>query len=694
MVDSIMDDRSGGDVEPAGSSPNTVEKQTARDDESGETSHNAQERMASITSDSARVIKEETPSESDHALQLERMNDSWEKDTKAGMSKYDIQQKSQRKSHYIQFRFKHNEYAVTCDTSMTVFEALNTSNIFKNIKKKNMKKEMVIQRPKGQVPRAAVKTDFPCCLIQSDEILNITFINKDGNASAEHKPTVDISNPDSFVTFYIHTTGGETVKLLMKNKNLRLNVDDVCVYAFKGEDFLTALSRDGRFIDDIFKKIYALCEMDSEKIHEMSNDVKHFSQMHFKVIFISDIDQPDTQNVLDTTKTESDSVASTSTLTENVDPSLQLPINNEKEKTRRRKRPQKKKGPKREIQNSKEILGILRAQFKGLMETVKKRENLKKNPEVLKFFREEYHKSVENFSEVKKVKQLMRLSDSVCQIRVGGGAVGTGFLLFDRFILTNAHVIGISTELTPENVAQYTAVFDYEDMDLKVKRIPVKQLIAFCYGKADGGMHLDYALLELDSGDEIAESPKIDSAKEIAVYPELLSSYSPNPPNKGHICILGHPGEGVKKMDPCFIIERENRLKAADKNASVNKHLIHVMMEVYKEQKWDFSAHENKFTYDSCFFHGSSGSPVFDEHCKLIGVHTGGYKYNEEGTKTRSVMEYGFTMQPILESISAQAKIKGLHEIVNALKPYISKSKSSEDQQNSTDCEMVDAEQS
>ncbi len=139
---------------------------------------------------------------------------------------------------------------------------------------------------------------------------------------------------------------------------------------------------------------------------------------------------------------------------------------------------------------------------------------------------------------------------------------------------------------------------------------------------------------------------------------------------------MGHPGEGVKKMDPCFIIERENR----QKHVSENQHLINVMNEVCLKEICDSSACENKFTYDSCFYHGSSGSPVFDVDCNLIGIHSGGYEYKTEGDKTWSVMEYGCSMQPILENIKAQARIKGLSNIVSVIEAYSNESGTAEQQ--------------
>ncbi|KAG1944000.1 serine protease FAM111A-like [Pimephales promelas] len=635
------------------------EKQTGRDDKSGETSHNAQKTTAP----------------------------SVKKEVEAGPSK-DLQQEVEENTHTFQFCLNSETLTVVCKTSMTVLEALNTSKIFRDEKNKqqNKQKEILIQRPNGKVPSAAVKTDFPCCLIEEDEILDITFIQKDGNSSTNQQTTADPSllskrsKPEKFVTFCVKKGGGPTVTCLLKSKALRRRVSYVCVFAFKGEKIKTALKRDGRFNDVIFRKTCGLYEFGMDKKHEFSIPVDYLDRKAFQVVVISKKNQPESQEDDATLVKTVPNEASDADAVENAGPS-QNPVNTEQEKkqdgnTTKSTNPSKRYVAKL-IDNSEEIAKILRDQCEDLLETVKQREKLKNKSQVLKFFREEYHKSVENFLEVKKVKQLMRLSDSVCRIRFRGETVGTGFLLFDRFILTNAHVI-VKTAPLSTHFKEYKVEFDYKGKD-SIKRISVKQHAICVYEKIDRGRYLDYALLELVS------------VKKIAQYPKLLRCYSPNPPNRGQICILGYPGEGVKKMDPCIIIERENRQEAANKHASENEHLIHVMMKVYEEQKWDFSSYENKFTYNSCFFHGSSGSPVFDVNCNLIGVHTGGYVYKVEGW---SVMDYGFTMQPILESISAQAKINSLHEIVNALEPYVTKSNVSVDQHNQTDFEMKDAEKS
>uniref|UniRef100_A0A8C2JBI7 Protein FAM111A-like n=1 Tax=Cyprinus carpio TaxID=7962 RepID=A0A8C2JBI7_CYPCA len=462
------------------------------------------------------------------------------------------------------------ERYLACDTSKTVLDALNTNKIFRNIKKNNQNKEIVIQKSKGAVPRAAVKTDFPCCLIERHELLDISFIKNHGNVATKKETTrrLSFSNESKgFVIFYIKTKGGKKVKRLMKNNELRKKVEDVCVYAFKDDKLNAALRRDGRFINAIFKKQCVLYNLETADLKENKRSTMKSTkpQIH---------------------KTNSPKI----------------------------------------IPKSEEIL--------------KQRENLKNKTEIKKFFRAEYDKSVQSFLEVKKVKQLMKLSDSVCQIRVEGSARGTGFL---RFILTNAHVVGEFDPFTRKLSKTFTAVFGYEDLEAKKTRcVPVKEhLAAYYHGNINTETYLDFALLELKDADEMADCPG------------LLSRYIHGPPpNRGGICIVGHPGEGVKKMDPCFIIGKENLQEAADKHISENVNFIHVMTQQSLAEKWEM--HDNQIIYNTCFFHGSSGSPVFDEDCYLIGVHTGGYAYKGENCKTRSIMEYAYSMQPILDSIITQ----------------------------------------
>lgn len=558
-----------------------------------------------------------------------------------------MSQNTEGKSHQFQFRYKKDTYAVACDTSKTVLDALNTNKMFRKIIKENIQKEIVLQRTKGDVPQAAVKTDFPCCHIDKDEIIDVNFIKKHDTAHKQQKTTRRPSflKSENVVTFYIKTKGKGMVKHLMMNRELWKNdVDYVCVYAFNDETLKTALKRDGRFSNVIFKKHCVLSEFGSETIHEMTHPVKHLNRKHFLMVISSKKNQSDSLS-----DSQDDSQAK-----ENADPK-QHPINTEKDKNTNsvakcstRNRPATKIIP-----GSKEFQKVLHKDMRCYLQQVRVGDSKIK---VQNFFRTEYDKGVESFSEVKKVKEIMRLSSSVCQIRMDGCPRGTGFLLFNRFILTNAHVVEDFDRSTRKLLNTFTAVFGFEDWDqTKIRCIPVKEhAAAYCYGEDEMKRHLDFALLELDED--------LDG-------PELLAHYRcGRPPNRGGICIVGHPDGGVKRMDPCFIISREHHQDAANKHISQNISYYQVITQQSLEEKWE--THDNQITYDSCFFHGSSGSPVFDESCRLIGVHTGGYAYRGEKGKTRSVMEYAFSIQPILENIIKQLENNRRFDILKLLSEF------------------------
>nr|XP_023999434.1 protein FAM111A-like [Salvelinus alpinus] len=238
----------------------------------------------------------------------------------------------------------------------------------------------------------------------------------------------------------------------------------------------------------------------------------------------------------------------------------------------------------------------------------------------------------------------MELSASVCQVRIEGTAKGTGFLLFDKFILTNAHVVHQIYEPITNTLQQsVTVTFDFEDLGEKTQQIPVKSEVV-AYGKVDSG-NLDFALLELSSDPHLT------------LPLSLLDSFS-FPSLEGGICIIGHPEGGVKKTDPCFIIQHGDRKQAVEKHVTENKEFFYVINNRYFEENCDIThllRDTEKITYDSCFFHGASGSPVFNEYCQLIAMHTAGYSYQGKRGKTQSIIEYAIPLSGILEEIIIQA---------------------------------------
>ncbi|KAF7687769.1 serine protease FAM111A-like [Silurus meridionalis] len=573
-----------------------------------------------------------------------------EEGEKSGWDMKPSQIKTEDRGHILRFNYKSDKYEVSYNVHLTVHEILQTNSTFKRICEKwGKEKELVIRREK--MSRAAITPDFPSFLLDSNELLDIMFMKSDGNSHpAKMKTRTDYSH-DNLVSFYIRTKGdGDNIQKLMKNYELGKRVDYVCVWAVKDEKVKVALKRDRRFNSVIFKK-GILFEQESESKTDLSNLVNYLDGKCFRVRVSPHPpgSQESSQELNEELNEESSHKCETQKNIKSEVPDTAQETNPNGDSTKcKEKKPETpmketkstKHSDIRAIPNSEEILNLLRAQHKELIKILKERKNLKNNAEVEKFFRQEYDKSVQSFSEVKRVRKLLEMSNSVCQIRSDGSPIGSGFLLFGRFVLTNAHVVGDLVSNSAKLKKRLTAVFGFEDLNNAGNEETVEEnVIAYLKSKDDIGNPLDFALLELSKdGSDLK-------------LPELLDYYS-HPSTSGDICIIGHPDGGIKRMDPCFIIPKQDIQQEAMAHLHHNSHvnMCHVLTQRCLQ---DNPLYHSYIPYHSCFFHGSSGSPVFDESCSLIGVHTGGYAY-EEGKRTRSVMEFALPLFPALVHIFTQ----------------------------------------
>lgn len=535
----------------------------------------------------------------------------------------------------IQFRTGFKKYKAACYTSQRLLDALNANDAFKSYSEKHVGKEIIIRRTTGKVPGAAVKADFPCCLLEDDEILDITFISNEGHISTRHK-TEKTSPLNKYKAFYIRTRG-KVKKKIMRNNELALNVDYVCVYAHKGETLKMALQCDGRFSDEIFNHSCELMDIFKDASYDLSLPVDCLHKYQYE-IYVWCPKQLTLDTPQSNAKNESKEAPADPPTAE-----LSKQAKNEIQTQQRKRKTEKPTGAptKRRVTeitwNTENIKfppstkEFLDNQCKDLLEKLK-------DPQVQQLFNAEFGKSIKSFTEVSLMKELTKFSDAVCVIVVNKSALGSGFLLFDRFVLTNAHVV--KDFLIPEDsvhqklTVTVEAAFNYEHVTSKVECLPLKkELAAYCNKKDGMFTHLDYALLELSTDKTIH-------------YPQLLSFYKNTPPPKnGGIFIVGHPNCETKKVDHCCITDIENQLPAINKHISENPFCPYFSLQCWSDLR------ENLITYDTCFFHGASGSPVFDENCFLIGVHTGGFAYKDSNNETRSVIEYCVSMQSILKSI-------------------------------------------
>ncbi|XP_068457404.1 serine protease FAM111A-like [Clinocottus analis] len=538
---------------------------------------------------------------------------------------------------------------ITCNKARTVESLLKTSSQFKKIAH-NKNKELVIVRD-GK----AISSHFPCSLIKNER-LTINYIK------AVNEPKQSVSNSDhrqrkrpssELVTFTLLGMGGENVMKIMRNPALKR---DITVYAYKGENVKHALKRDGHLQPILFKKNCALSKPNTDVTIEMSNLVDDLDGETFKIILLNRSSPPDSQpGSLDdayTTPNESQ----ISDLEGSQDPPQQSSTTESvnvdtPKKTAGRVAREAPNFPVREIPSSQKMRSRLVLQFKDFLK-VKKNQASGLSP--MKHLSVEFGKNTKTCLEMKTMKKLGELGNSVCQVRVNGRPEGTGFLLFDKFVLTNGHVLKNIFDMSTGQLHQTVTVhFSYESVGQVDSGVEVEDVAGFEYCcDVSGHMH-DWALLRISA---------------VQNLPDVLLKHFGFLPKSGGICIIGHPDGNVKRVDPCFIVPTETRDQVLEKHRRKNPHgvLPHDHEYILDQESIDFvtdrffddvkkdEQNRQALTYKSCFYCGSSGSPVFDEHCNVVAMHSGGYAYRNVRGERHSVIEFGYPLSIIIERIILQ----------------------------------------
>lgn len=212
-----------------------------------------------------------------------------------------------------------------------------------------------------------------------------------------------------------------------------------------------------------------------------------------------------------------------------------------------------------------------------------------------------------------------KVSRAVCRVEAPGhgNTLGTGFLIAPRLILTNYHVIYAVDDAIGllEQATKLEFRFGY-------KNFPVIQSGRLYKAKDEGallayseGQNLDYALICL------ADTPHDNDG--IPIQP-LFPLFANNPRKlllDEPIAIIQYPeGDAVKVAYGKVALEYEQR-----------------------------------FQYNVNTLHGSSGSPIFDKHWNLVGLHRG----NGPDPDNKSVPELG---NEGIALIAILSKIKDLLE--------------------------------
>ncbi|XP_030216516.1 protein FAM111A isoform X2 [Gadus morhua] len=526
------------------------------------------------------------------------------------------EKEEEQHGHNINWKYdkENKKYSCYCNKAGTIYESLQRFDKFQELEKKSAKadpkkkKELVILIS----VKKAISSHFPCPHIRTENLIIKYITANDDQTTTE---SIKIENPGEIVIFSMKTFGHRNIsKLVMKNPELKKTVDEVLVYGYKGQTVRGALEQDGRFNDEVLQSNYFLEDTKDGNLTEMSSPV---DVLHEKCFSVRRIGKNGTEHEAKSSRNASPK-GNQPTPDQSKQPN---PNQSDQPNQNQSNQPTPSKSSQvsiyQPIPNSEDLLQLLRSQFKDLVKQMKERNNLT-SIAYRNLLSQEFGKSTKFCHEVRAMRKFLELGDSVCQVRIDVSAVGSGFLLFGKYILTNGHVVLDEAKHPREKI---TVIFSYEELT-DSQLMDVKVVASELYDDAAGHKH-DWALLEVC--DDLNAQPIKPLLKDFGLVTE-----------RGQICIIGHPEGKVKMMDPCFTIpisEREQK--------------IFVTGNYFPPHPMDRNIH----TYESCFYGGSSGSPVFDDNYKVVSMHTGGFSV---GQTQGYVLEYSLPLSLIIEQIIIQ----------------------------------------
>lgn len=514
--------------------------------------------------------------------------------------------------------------SVTCNKAATVEDALKQSSQFRESAKKIKDKELLMVR-QGK----AVSSHFPCSLIH--ERINVKSVKVRTTKKPRSKGSVLPSKKgrsSELITFNILTKGGKNVSRILRNPAITSHVQEITIYGYKGETVKEALRRDDHILKPILKKNCALFNVRTEVNTEMSNLVDDLDGQTFRITLLNNKCLPDSQA---TSSLDDDYMARNECIKPDSDSENQNPQQAAKTKS-------ENETMFHQIPNSEKMVSEL---FKQFTKSVKgKKTGVSKGSRIRNLYSVKYRNSDQAFKEVKTMKKLMDLSRYVCQVRINGRPKGSGFLLFDRFVLTNAHVLeGVYNEKTCLRGFSVTVNFSFESVEQSDGiqesggEVSVEHLVGIEYSVDPSGHKYDWALLELNKAN-------------LKLHDGLLPQFG-FLPSGDEICVIGHPEGAVKQINSCLMIQPKDRMQV------VETHFQFISPQFFDDAS-ELVDRINAITYRHCFSYGSSGSPVFDKYCRVVAMHSGGYVGKQEKGPEAYLIDYGYPLSSIIEHIIVQ----------------------------------------
>ncbi|ELW66891.1 protein FAM111A [Tupaia chinensis] len=481
----------------------------------------------------------------------------------------------------------------------SLYMALNTLKALKEDIETKQGKEMLVRGTEGI--EGYLNLGMPLSCLPENCHIAITFSRSKNKPEEENQ--VFGRHEEAYadcIKFYIHAIEKRSKKIV-KCGELHKEGCKLCVYAFKGETIKEALCKDGRFLSFLESENWRLIN-NLDSILENTQPVDELEGKLFQVAF----ERKMGLRAAATSHCESEKT-NVCVLKEQIVaqyPSLKT--------------------------ESEEI----KANFKKEMKKIK-------GKELFMVHKTNFGKLTKNSTPVKVVKCLSRLSDSVGFIfwdNNGNSGSATCFVFTGLFIFTCRHVIddiveGIDQEKWADIIGQCVRVtFTYEEFPEKENCFSVEPW----YEISD--TDYDYAVLKLkENGEQVP----------VGLYNGIAPS-----PLSGLIYIIGHPYGGKKSTDGCSVIPQGQREQKCQEHIQArieegSTQYIHM----FTQRSFSEIIHRpDVITYDTSFYFGASGSPVFDSNGSLVAMHTAGFAY-EYQNEVSSIIEFGPAMEFILLDI-------------------------------------------
>ena len=233
-----------------------------------------------------------------------------------------------------------------------------------------------------------------------------------------------------------------------------------------------------------------------------------------------------------------------------------------------------------------------------------------------------------------------------------GDCTGTCFLLANDYVITAQHVINdINAKRSAStNTGLYKTISIFFQflfpLELASHSAEINETnILFGRGK------LDYAICHIKW---VGGMPKVKPLR------SLVRSVLPR---SGLVILVGHPDNKEKSIETCHILPSYNWHATLCKRASEAEKYCEEHPEecsIYKGEnvqcvhihkgRYLQGDHPYELPYDTSFFHGSSGSPVFNSDSHIVAMHTQGYPIYQSAKKI-SLMEFGVTFAAIFKDV-------------------------------------------